>query len=53
VYSVVIAKNSPGSDGPVCATELGVPVLNSTQAAALQALLVRFPKVICDKLGNG
>ena len=52
VYSVVIAKDSPGSDGPVGATELGVPVLNSTQAAALQALLVRFPKVICDKLGN-
>ena len=52
VYSVVIAKDSPGSDGPVGATELGVPVLNSTQAAVLQAFLVRFPKVMCDKLGN-
>ena len=52
VYSVVMAKDSPGCDGPVRVTELGVPILNSTQAAGLQALLVRSPKVICGKLGN-
>ena len=46
VYSVVIAKDSPGSDGPVEATELGVvPDLDPTQAAEMWTnSLVSFVK---------
>ncbi len=52
VYSVVVAKDSSGSDGPVGATVLGIPDLNSIQSVEMQALLERFPNVICDTLGD-
>lgn len=52
VFSVVVAKDSSGSDGPVGAAVLGTPDLNSIQSAEMQALVGQFPNVISDKLGD-
>ena len=52
ILSVVMARDSPGSDGPVGAVQLSEPKLEPAQEAEMQALLKQFKHVVCEKLGK-
>ena len=47
-----MARDSPGSDGPVGAVQLSEPKLEPAQEAEMQARLKQFKHVVCEKLGN-
>ena len=52
IFNVVMARDSPGSDGPVGAVQLSEPKLEPAQETEMQALLKQFKHVVCEKLGN-
>ena len=52
IFSIVMARDSPDSDGPVGAVQLSEPKLEPAQEAEMQALLKQFKHVVCEKLGN-
>ena len=52
IFSVVMARDSSGSDGPVGAVQLSEPQLEPPQEGEMQELLKQFKHVVCEKLGN-